>query len=92
MKFLICSVLIFMCPPLALIIVPGAFWLWACKEDRPMYIEGPQSPTLLSKFLDYIDPPKSSGGGYIRLDGNGKIVRNVSRYLSNPNGNYKGIK
>lgn len=78
MKFLVCAILICMCPPLAIIIIPG-FWLfWICKKDNP---------PLFNK--DIKDDNKTYGG-YIVLDGKGKRVNNVRRYYSNPNGKYRG--
>lgn len=74
MKFVFCAILICCCPPFALIIVPGAWMLWVTKEKEQWVYGQPETP---------------GGAGTIIFDSNGNRVRNVSRYLSNPNGNYK---
>ena len=78
MEKIICAVLICICPLLAIIIVPLAFWVWICKERESL------------PFPFQSEKVSSSGSDHIILDGKGRIVRNVSRYYDNPNGNYKG--
>ena len=51
------------------------------------------SPFILIYIIVNYKPAKKEEvftGGTVIFDGKGNVVRNVSRYLSDPNGNYKG--